>query len=140
MRCRAWAALRTRAATDRAFLCRLGVECGLDVALMLAAVLHAARRRPRGETLRSAIGQASTDSVAVAGQRCCSCWGGAPGGQAWQVAQSGKMILFCSGGLACVRVCREVASAWRSSLVYTHILALTTMCTCWLLDRLCFAA
>ena len=80
MRCRGWVALRARAAVDRAFLCRLGVECGLDVVLTLAALLHALRARPRAQRLRSALWQASIaafagpgQSVGVAQSKCLVC-------------------------------------------------------------------
>lgn len=65
--CRGWVALRARAAADQAFLWRLGVECGLDAALTLAALLHAARGRPRAQRLRSALWQACM--ATFAGQR-----------------------------------------------------------------------
>ena len=67
MRCRGWAALRARAAADQAFLCRLGVECGLDVVLTLAALLHALRARPRARRLRSTLRQASMATLADPG-------------------------------------------------------------------------
>ena len=51
-------ALRARAAADQAFLWRLGVECGLDVALTFAALLHAAHGPRRAQRLRSALWQA----------------------------------------------------------------------------------
>lgn len=68
MRCRGWVALRARAAADQAFLCRLCVECWLDVALTLAALLHAARGPHRAQRLRSALWQASMATFAEPGQ------------------------------------------------------------------------
>ncbi|KAK9843403.1 hypothetical protein WJX81_000599 [Elliptochloris bilobata] len=53
---RVWAGLRLRAARDQAFLFRLGVESGLDVAVTLAAVLTAQGQR-RSEELTSAFRQ-----------------------------------------------------------------------------------